>query len=320
MTEALRQHFRPEFLNRIDEIIFFHALGLEHMKQIVDIQIRGLLKRLEERKIHVELTDAAKGFLVPEGYDPMYGARPLKRTIQRRVLDPLAMRVLRGRVPRRRPRRRRRGRQWTDVREDSQAVQASSKRLANPRTPPGMNPRDKRPGERRTLGAAGRPGGAVWYVLGFLLLMALAQTWFLAPAGQQISYSEFKQAVRGGQVAEVDRRRADDPRHATRRERQRQPQLQHRPASRIPSCSRSSMPPASSTPASSSAAGCRKSSAGSSRSCCSFAHLELLLPAHGRRRGRRDVVRPQQAPRVRRRRREGRASPTWPASTRPSRS
>jgi ATP-dependent Clp protease ATP-binding subunit ClpB len=96
VTETLRQHFRPEFLNRVDEIIFFHTLGLEHMKTIVDIQIRGLLKRLEDRKIHVELTDAAKAFPVSEGYDPMYGARPLKRTIQRRVLDPLAMRVLEG--------------------------------------------------------------------------------------------------------------------------------------------------------------------------------------------------------------------------------
>jgi ATP-dependent Clp protease ATP-binding subunit ClpB len=96
VTEALRQHFRPEFINRIDEIIFFHALGLEHMKEIVDIQIHGLLKRLEDRKIHVELTDAAKGLIVTEGYDPMYGARPLKRTIQRLVLDPLALRVLEG--------------------------------------------------------------------------------------------------------------------------------------------------------------------------------------------------------------------------------
>jgi ATP-dependent Clp protease ATP-binding subunit ClpB len=96
VTDTLRQHFRPEFINRVDEIIFFHTLGLEHMKTIVDIQIRGLLKRLEERKIHVELTEAAKAFLVSEGYDPMYGARPLKRTIQRRVLDPLAMRVLEG--------------------------------------------------------------------------------------------------------------------------------------------------------------------------------------------------------------------------------
>jgi ATP-dependent Clp protease ATP-binding subunit ClpB len=96
VLDALRQHFRPEFLNRIDEVIFFHTLGLEHMTTIVDIQIRGLLKRLEERKIHVALTTAAKGFLVSDGYDPTYGARPLKRTIQRRVLDPLAMRVLEG--------------------------------------------------------------------------------------------------------------------------------------------------------------------------------------------------------------------------------
>jgi ATP-dependent Clp protease ATP-binding subunit ClpB len=96
VTEALRQHFRPEFINRVDEIIFFHSLGLEHLKHIVKIQIRGLLKRLEERKIHVELTDAAQGFLVSEGFDPMFGARPLKRTIQRRVLDPLAIRVLEG--------------------------------------------------------------------------------------------------------------------------------------------------------------------------------------------------------------------------------
>jgi ATP-dependent Clp protease ATP-binding subunit ClpB len=96
VTEALRQHFRPEFLNRVDEIIFFHALNLEHMKEIIDIQVQSLLKRLEDRKIHVELTEAAKRFIVSEGYDPMYGARPLKRTIQRRVLDPLALRVLEG--------------------------------------------------------------------------------------------------------------------------------------------------------------------------------------------------------------------------------
>jgi ATP-dependent Clp protease ATP-binding subunit ClpB len=96
VMEALRQHFRPEFLNRVDEIIFFHSLGLEHMKQIIDIQVHSLLKRLEDRKIHVQLSDAAKSFIVSEGYDPMYGARPLKRTLQRRVLDPLAMRVLEG--------------------------------------------------------------------------------------------------------------------------------------------------------------------------------------------------------------------------------
>jgi ATP-dependent Clp protease ATP-binding subunit ClpB len=98
VTEALRQHFRPEFINRIDEIVFFHALGLEHMKAIIDIQVKGLLGRLAERKIRVELSDAARGALVTEGYDPAYGARPLKRTLQRRILDPLAMKVLEGEV------------------------------------------------------------------------------------------------------------------------------------------------------------------------------------------------------------------------------
>src|SRR4029077_13096469 len=77
-------------------IIFFHALSREHMKRIIDIQIAGLTKRLEERKIHVTLGDGAKEYLVQEGYDPAYGARPLKRTIQRRLLDPLALRVLEG--------------------------------------------------------------------------------------------------------------------------------------------------------------------------------------------------------------------------------
>jgi len=96
VMDALRRHFRPEFLNRVDEIIFFHALDREHLKQIIGIQLAGLVKRLADRKIHVELTDAARDYLVREGYDPMYGARPLKRTIQRRVLDPLALRVLEG--------------------------------------------------------------------------------------------------------------------------------------------------------------------------------------------------------------------------------
>jgi len=96
VMETLRSHFRPEFLNRVDEIIFFHALGKAHIKQIIDIQVTGLLKRLEERKIHVQLTEAAKDDLVQEGYDPSYGARPLKRAIQRRVLDPLALHVLQG--------------------------------------------------------------------------------------------------------------------------------------------------------------------------------------------------------------------------------
>jgi len=96
VLDALRQHFRPEFINRIDEIIVFHALSKGEMKSIIDVQLRGLMKRLADRKIKVELSDRAKEFLVQEGYDPTYGARPLKRTIQKRVLDPLAMRVLEG--------------------------------------------------------------------------------------------------------------------------------------------------------------------------------------------------------------------------------
>jgi ATP-dependent Clp protease ATP-binding subunit ClpB len=80
----------------VDEIILFHPLGRSHMAEIVDIQLRGLMARLADRKIGVTLTDAAKALVVAEGYDPVYGARPLKRTIQRRVLDPLAMKVLEG--------------------------------------------------------------------------------------------------------------------------------------------------------------------------------------------------------------------------------
>jgi ATP-dependent Clp protease ATP-binding subunit ClpB len=93
---VLRQQFRPEFLNRVDEIIVFHPLSRDEMRAIIDIQLRGLMKRLEARKIRVELADRARNLLIAEGYDPMYGARPLKRVIQRRVLDPLAVRVLEG--------------------------------------------------------------------------------------------------------------------------------------------------------------------------------------------------------------------------------
>jgi len=96
IMDALRGHFRPEFLNRVDEVIFFHSLGREHLTQIVDIQLQRLAKRLEARKIRLELTDKARNLLVDEGYDPVYGARPLKRTIQRKLLDPLAMEMLQG--------------------------------------------------------------------------------------------------------------------------------------------------------------------------------------------------------------------------------
>jgi len=90
------QHFRPEFLNRIDEIIIFNSLTMEHLVQIVDIQIERLRKILEERKIDIELTEAAKLYLAEKGFDPVYGARPLKRTIQRELQDPLALKMLQG--------------------------------------------------------------------------------------------------------------------------------------------------------------------------------------------------------------------------------
>ncbi len=96
VLDAMRQHFRPEFINRIDETIVFHPLGREHMGRIIDLQMAKLLARLAERKITLHLSDAARQALVDEGYDPLYGARPLKRTLQRRVLDPLAMAVLQG--------------------------------------------------------------------------------------------------------------------------------------------------------------------------------------------------------------------------------
>ena len=98
VTEAIRRHFRPEFLNRIDETIIFHSLDMAQMTRIIDIQITGLLSRLSDRKVRVELTDAAKQYLVSAGYEPAFGARPLKRVLQRKVLDPLALRVLEGEV------------------------------------------------------------------------------------------------------------------------------------------------------------------------------------------------------------------------------
>jgi ATP-dependent Clp protease ATP-binding subunit ClpB len=93
---ALRSRFRPEFLNRIDEIVLFHPLTRAHLKSIVDIQLQLVRRRMAERKIDIELTDKARDYLVEQGYDAVYGARPLKRTIQRLVLDPLALQVLQG--------------------------------------------------------------------------------------------------------------------------------------------------------------------------------------------------------------------------------
>ncbi len=96
VLEELRQHLRPELLNRIDEIIVFANLGLPEITRIVDIQLGYLRARLAEKRIGLEVTDAAKALLAREGFDPVYGARPLKRTIQRRLQDPLALRILEG--------------------------------------------------------------------------------------------------------------------------------------------------------------------------------------------------------------------------------
>ncbi len=98
VMEAVRRHFRPEFLNRIDEIIVFHRLRREDMASIVDIQMKRLQKLLAERKITLELDDTARTWLANKGYDPIYGARPLKRVIQKQVQDPLAELILEGRI------------------------------------------------------------------------------------------------------------------------------------------------------------------------------------------------------------------------------
>jgi ATP-dependent Clp protease ATP-binding subunit ClpB len=98
VLEALRQHFRPEFLNRVDEIIVFHGLTKEHLKEIVDIQVERLQKLLAGRRLEVELTERARELLAEEGYDPTFGARPLKRVMQREVQDPLALRLLKGEI------------------------------------------------------------------------------------------------------------------------------------------------------------------------------------------------------------------------------
>ncbi|MFZ3208225.1 MAG: ATP-dependent chaperone ClpB [Geobacteraceae bacterium] len=96
VTETLKESFRPEFLNRIDEVVIYHALPLDEIKKIVDIQVQGLTKRLEGRRIGLEISGKAREFLAREGYDPAMGARPLKRTLQRKVQDPLALMLLDG--------------------------------------------------------------------------------------------------------------------------------------------------------------------------------------------------------------------------------
>ncbi len=96
VEEELHHHFRPEFLNRIDDVIIFHALGMKHIKRIIEIQLKRLAKIIADRGINIEVSDAAKEHLALEGYDPAFGARPLKRVLQKEIIDPLAIRLLEG--------------------------------------------------------------------------------------------------------------------------------------------------------------------------------------------------------------------------------
>jgi ATP-dependent Clp protease ATP-binding subunit ClpB len=96
VNEALRAHFRPEFLNRLDETIIFHSLRQEELRQIVELQVKRLAKRLEERKLGLQLNADALDWLAGVGYDPVYGARPLKRAIQRELETPIAKGILAG--------------------------------------------------------------------------------------------------------------------------------------------------------------------------------------------------------------------------------
>jgi len=96
VEEELHHHFRPEFLNRIDDVIIFHALDMKHIKRIIEIQLKRLAKIIADRGINIEVSEPAKEHLAREGYDPAFGARPLKRVLQREIIDPLAIRLLEG--------------------------------------------------------------------------------------------------------------------------------------------------------------------------------------------------------------------------------
>jgi len=98
VEEELHKHFRPEFLNRIDDVIIFHALDMQHIKRIIEIQLKRLAKMIGDRGLSIEISDRAKELLAKEGYDPAFGARPLKRALQKEIIDPLAMKLLEGKV------------------------------------------------------------------------------------------------------------------------------------------------------------------------------------------------------------------------------
>jgi ATP-dependent Clp protease ATP-binding subunit ClpC len=98
ITEQAKRHFKPEFLNRLDDLIVFHMLEKTDLIRIVDLEIAKVLKRVRDKHIHVELDETAKEFLIVEGYDPQYGARPMRRAVERHLEDPFAEHLLRGDV------------------------------------------------------------------------------------------------------------------------------------------------------------------------------------------------------------------------------
>jgi ATP-dependent Clp protease ATP-binding subunit ClpB len=98
VMKEMRQFFRPEFLNRVDEIVLFHRLTEDHLKQIVEVQLKDLKARLEDRKVGLAVTPKALGWLAERGFDPIYGARPLKRLIQKELVDKLSLKLLEGKI------------------------------------------------------------------------------------------------------------------------------------------------------------------------------------------------------------------------------
>ena len=274
------------------------------MRPIIDIQLRGLVKRLEDRKIRVELTDKAKDLVIEEGYDPTYGARPLKRTIQRRVLDPLAVRVLQGDF-----------REGDVVRRQGRRAVNYSSAASRPGSRPKMTSEsmaddtspavESEPPPRTSAAPPSRPpGGAVWYVLGFLLLLALAQAFFSQlQSGRDDPLQRVQVAgPRQGPGSHAVGRASAASLKAGRR---REAEALHRGPGRGREAARGSR-------------GARRQVHRRGRqplghrghrldhpAALHRRALDLLPPPHGRRRRGRHVVRAQQGEDLRRRRRQG---------------
>ncbi|MBM3256266.1 MAG: ATP-dependent chaperone ClpB [Candidatus Moranbacteria bacterium] len=133
VREMLSRDFRPEFLNRIDEIVIFHSLNMENLSAIVELQIQEVKKRLKEKKINVEIDDRAKKWLAKRGYDPIFGARPLKRLIQSAIFNPLAMMILRGELKEGDRARVTSGKDGITIEKNEESKNKATKKIANKR-------------------------------------------------------------------------------------------------------------------------------------------------------------------------------------------